>query len=365
MSELPVTLTFGNTEHRGFGGVQVYRSIYTISGTFDLTLSPVWEKMPETFFVAQGERCTLKLGSSTVITGFIDTIQFKLQSTKRWIQVLGRDQTADLVDCSSLRVSRTWQNVSLEMLLKDLLSPFHIPFKILDSTPHLFPVWSIQEESVFDNLSRAASMKGLLLLSHGNGEVVICPPKSGKPKTHLHEKGIVAIERICDEKNRFSFYGSLVPQYGLTGGDTKKLKMIAQAWDREVKRPRPLLISQDGEIRADVAQKRLNWEKRIRRAKSERIILTVLGWTESSGQLWRINEVVSLVVPSLGINGTYLFVGVRFELDSSGQKTRLECEGVHSADIDPTLEAKVINEKKLVESDIFESKRNLPAPWKP
>ncbi len=347
-----VKLLVGGVEHQGWSRVDIHRSIYTASGTFDLTLSPVWEQMPPEFSLYPGEICTLKIGLETVITGFIDSIRQRLDRAERMIEVSGRDKTADIVDCSSLRQSRVWNPASLETIANELLKPFHVPFIHPKNTGPVFPAWSIQEESVFDNLSRAASLRGFLLISDGRGNLVATRPSNTEGSlAFINEKsGVLNCEYNQDYRNRFSQYVTRGPNYGPTEGKEENLRFkIPPEIDSAIKRYRPILISQDGETREQIAKARLKWEARVRRAKSDRVEITLTSWKDHLGKLWDINKLVSLFLPSIGVSGKYLITSVHFTLDSSGTKTHLECESGHSADIDPTLEAKEINFRKALD----------------
>jgi len=347
-----VKLLVGGVLHQGWSRVDIHRSIYTAAGAFDLTLSPVWEQMPLDFALYPGESCTLKIGSETVITGFIDCVRQKLDHSQHILDVSGRDQTADIVDCSSLRQSRVWNPVPLETIADELLKPFGIPFIHPKNTGSVFPSWSIQEESVFDNLSRAASLRGFLLLSDGKGNLVATRPRTNQVSIFIHEKsGVLSCEQTEDFKNRFSKYVTRGLNYGPTEGKEENLRFkIPPVVDSSIKRYRPILISQDGEIREQVAKDRLAWEARVRRAKSNQVDITLTSWKDSLGKLWDINQLVSLSFPGIHVSGKYLITSVHFTLDSSGTKTNLQCESAHSADIDPTLEAKEINFRKALQT---------------
>lgn len=348
-----VKLLVGGIEHHGWSRVNIQKSIYNAAGTFKLTLSPVWESMPPEYTLDQGETCSVKIEDETLITGFIDCINPKVDSSNRTIEVSGRDKTGDIVDCPSLRQSRVWNSALLETIAIDLLRPFGIPFIHPRFTGQVFPTWGIQEESIFDSLSRAASFRGFLLISDGKGNLVATRPKVGPVSCVIDEgSGVLDQERIQDFRNRFSHYVTRGPSYGPTEGKEQNLRFsIPPVFDNEIKRYRPCLISQEGETREEIAQKRLLWEARVRRAKSDRINLTVKGWKNRQGLLWDINQLVRISLPAIQAFGSYLSTRIQFILDSGGTKTNLEFEAAHSADIDPTLEAREINFKKAFDQE--------------
>ncbi len=356
MTDTLVTLTVGNTIHQGWEKVEIRRSLYSLAGTFDLTLSPVWEQMPDHYALYAGENCQIKIGSTPVITGFIDRVTQIIDSSQRSIRVTGRDLTADLVDCSYMGTLRCWQNISLESLVTKFLAPFKIAHYIEGPTGNLFPTWGIETESIFDNLSKAASLRQLLLTTNGKGDLVITKPHTQRLSAFINsQSNVLSAEKSEDYSSRYSHYETRIQNFQAEKLTETNLKVIAKANDEEVKRYRPLLVSQEGEISPEIAKKRIKWERNLRASRSDRVEITLTGWLNRMGHLWDYNQMISISLPAIGVADKYLITGVTFTLDSSGMKTRLECEGLSSASVDPTLESREFNYKRLVEEEIKEN----------
>ena len=67
---------------------------------------------------------------------------------------------------------------------------------------------------------------------------------------------------------------------------------------------------------------RVRWVRNIRRAKSRHVTVTVQGWSANS-KVWEPNELVSVSIPTLGIEGQLLIVSVIQTLDQGGSLTEL------------------------------------------
>lgn len=352
-------LIINGHEFKGWRELSIHRSMEMIAGTFDLTFysdqkntsknklsNELKEDAEPTKIIQPGERCTVQIGDQTVITGFIDGVRHGVNSSGTTLEVYGRDQTADCVDCSSLIQSRVWNQVKLETLSQDLLKPFGISFLHPQDTGPVFPSWSIHEESVFENLVKAASLRGLILISDGKGSLVALRAGMGKlseekPFLEIHEQpGVLDFYVTRDFKNRFSHYQTRGANYGVQSEGVNLQFVVAPVLDSEIKRFRPLLIAQEGETRKPVVQDRLTWEKNKRRAQSEQIQISVLGWRDSQRRLFTPTDFVSLNLPSIGVSGKYLLISSYFTLDDKGPRTHLHLERRLSMTLDPTLQAR-------------------------
>jgi prophage tail gpP-like protein len=99
----------------------------------------------------------------------------------------------------------------------------------------------------------------------------------------------------------------------------------ASAKDVSVTRPgRVLLIRPDKGYNAAEAKRRADWEARIRAAKSEVVSVTVQGWRQPNGKLWRPNMLSWVQAPRMiGVDGDMLISQVEFSVGESGTITQL------------------------------------------
>ncbi|CAM6053542.1 unnamed protein product [Sphagnum tenellum] len=203
-----------------------------------------------------GQLCELSIGDRVVITGFIDTVSELIDKNQHTLTVTGRDKVADLVDCSSLIQSRTRQNVKLVDILDIIEEEFKVPFKIQADTGSPFPAWSIGDESVFDNLARTAALRELMVITDGLGTLVVTKPNSSQPRLVLNKDSqILSIQRTQDHLNRYSYYETRSQSFVETQGKDVHLKVLAKVRDPSVKRYRPTLVQQDGEVVERIAKK--------------------------------------------------------------------------------------------------------------
>ena len=87
------------------------------------------------------------------------------------------------------------------------------------------------------------------------------------------------------------------------------------------KRKRVLYIKQSGNADARACADRAKYEKQSRFAKAHEVTLTVRGWRQTSGALWKPNMIVTYVDPLLGFERDMLVVECEYRVATSGTET--------------------------------------------
>ncbi len=82
-------------------------------------------------------------------------------------------------------------------------------------------------------------------------------------------------------------------------------------------------------------QARANWERNYVFGRATEAEITVVGWRQDDGALWRINQLVSVTCPWLAIDQDLLIAGVAFHLNEGGRITVLRVGPVEGYTPDP------------------------------
>ena len=304
----------------GWVKLRASRSIECLAGTFDLEITERWPNQPTASPIRAGQRCRLYLDEQRVNTGYVDTRSIDFDSGKHTVRVVGRDKTADLIDCSAIYKSGQWHNVKLDQLARDLLKPYDIKVIVATDVGKAFASFSIEEgESVFECLERAARQRAVLLTSDENGDLVIARAGIRKLDVALVEgQNIKAARADFTWKDRYSEY--VVKGQGRLGefGETEHAAPSGKASDEVISRHRPLVVISEIHSSNATAAERATWEKNVRRGRSVRGSITVQGWCDPSGELWRPNTLVPVTSPTLWLdNAEMLIVGCVYTLDET------------------------------------------------
>jgi len=322
-----VTLAIDGVTYSGWTGVRISRSIESIAGEFDLSLTARERLESGRFPLAAGSAITLGVGGETLISGHIDRLSAQYDMRSHVITISGRDRAGDLADCSAIHPTGSWKNTSVEAIAAELAAPFGIAVTARAPTGAPIKRFALQQgETVAAAIERLVRYRGLLVVSTPAGAIELISPASGDPVARLAE-GDAILAGIADHDvtERFSEYRVKGQS---SGDDQVNGRAAAQpagtARDPAVRRYRPLLVI--GEEQSDRASLgiRAAWEASVRAGRAQRITIGLAGWRRGDGQIWTPNVIVEVDAPSLYVRGPMLVAGVTLQLDQNGTIAELE-----------------------------------------
>jgi prophage tail gpP-like protein len=336
-----VELKIDGVYYGGWMTARVTRSIESMAGSFELTVTERWPGQPTATPIKPGARCQVLLDRQPVITGWVDTVSPDYDAGQHSVRVSGRDATCDLVDCSAIHQSGQWHQVTLDQLASDLVAPFGVGLVMQAEPGAAFDSFNIQEgESIFECLERAARLRALLLTSDPEGNLVITRAGADECDVALIEgRNVKAARAEFSWKDRFSEYR--IKGQGRLGGnfddnDALYAAPSATASDENVTRHRPLIVLAEAHGENASFADRAAWESTIRKGRSARASITVQGWS------WRPNTLVTITSPLLWLDrARMLIVGCTYSLDDrSGSLTELAITRPEAFDLIEGGEAK-------------------------
>jgi len=334
-----VTLQVNGVNYGGWQSVGITLGMEQIAGNFELTTTERWPAQPEAWRINPGDACKLLVGSTQVISGYVDDFAPSYDKESHTIKITGRDKTGDLVDCAAVHKSGEWHNASLTRIATDLCVPFGIKVVAVINVGKPFSSFAIWHgETAFECLDRAARMRGVLLVSDGKGNLLLTRTGTNRIATAL-VKG-VNIESASGQfswKDRFSQYvvkGQTAmgkgtwehPVAGEAAADEEPKHFFqtkASVPDKSITRYRPhvtIAYQGDGSTYMD----RATWERNIRVGKGNRVSYTVTGWEHAAG-LWLPNNLVQVQDDYMGYTGDLLISQVRLTLsEQSGSQAQMD-----------------------------------------
>lgn len=338
-----VSLRVEGNRFEGWQSVSIKRSIKAISGAFQLSVTEKWAQDQKPWKIVPGNECVLSVNKEDLITGYVDSVKPSYDKGSRSISISGRDYTGDLVDCSAVHKPGNWANISLLRLAKIICEPFSISVSVADSASAVasipFPNWNLQNETAFESLDRAAKLRGVLLMNDGKGNVLISRAGTEKAKTSLSQgENILSASADFEFKNRFSQYIVKGQAGGLESDNPlPDFSPIGYATDQAIERYRPSIIIAEGSATLSVCKARAQWEATVRAAKGSQLTVTIQGWRQADGSLWKLNQITRVKSPWLGVNQDFLISSLEFKKGSEGTLTVLELERPDAYTPDPTL----------------------------
>jgi len=365
MSE--IVLRIKGKEYGGWTRVNVRKSLYQMTGSFDLETTDTFPGDLKKWDIKMGDACSVSIDKQVIITGYIEDIPISYDATNHSIGFSGRDKTGDLVDCSFTETSKEWNNQKIITIIKALCLPFGITVdidssvtsKVNEKTPT--EQFKINEgETAFDTIFRLCKPKGILPVSYGNGKLVLTGTGTQKTKDILEfGKNILAGSITQSDKERYAEYivkGQGEKTIFNTNADAAQPKGIYQ--DNLILETRPwrkIVIWPDSSCTAGFCKDMAKWEGQNRAGKSRSIDYQVQGWTQSDGKVWPLNSLVKVKDSFLGIDGTvWLIASVNFTIgEGEGTITNLNLVSPDTFKLPP------VNPTKEM-SSIFDSLKLIP-----
>src|SRR6056297_2660353 len=94
---MTITLEVNGIRYGNFTSINVYKSIETISGTFNFSAT---SDDVIVFPIQAGATCKVLVDNTAIITGFVENISVNYDSQSHNLQISGRDKTCDIIDSS-------------------------------------------------------------------------------------------------------------------------------------------------------------------------------------------------------------------------------------------------------------------------
>ena len=327
-------LVTGSKRYGGWKSIRVTRSIESLCGSFALEVSDRWSGDVDPWPIAEGDACRVELNGQVVIDGYVDDREPGGDATGRTLAINGRDRAQDLVDCSLLVLDAstqghrwTYRNLDIAQFARIVAAPHGInvtvqPGLVLPKDPYLV---AHPGETGFEAIKRAAGSANVLVVSDGQGGIVITRAGTSRASGLIEGFNIKAAHAKYSSADRFHTYliSSQPPGTDETSGES--LRVQASATDIGVTRTnRVIVIRPDKGMDTATARRRADWEARIRAAKAASATITVQGWTQQGGELWTPNALVFVSAPKLiGIEGDMLISQVEHTVGEGGTITQI------------------------------------------
>lgn len=317
-----ILLKVNGKVYAGAKSLQVVRQIDAIAGTFSFTYTDRWVWEGQQHTINPGDACTVTLGSSLLLTGYVDDVAADFDKDSHELTVNGRSKTADLVDCSAIKAGGQWSSATLLKIAQDLCGHFGISVIAQVNLGGPLVGFTIQEgESIHECLERAARMRGVLLVASSKGELLLTRAGTTSLGDAKLETGVNILKGSVSrsEKERFTRYtvkGQASGNDDAFGSEAAHIQ--ATVIDNTVSRTRPLVIIAEGDATLANVRQRALWEMNNRRGRSRKAQYTVPGWTYDGTHPWEINKLVRVLDGIGGVGETLLISEVAFARDTSG-----------------------------------------------
>lgn len=330
LSEPLYSLTIAGKKWDFWKEISLSRAIDRMGGEFNvgLVLKPDEGFISETMM--PGLPVQVDIDGETVLDGYIDIVNHRYDASSTSVAVVGRDKTADLIDCAAtVDGPFEFYNLKLEQAIAKIIKPYGIKLTVEADTGKPFSRLAIQPgETAGEFIERACRYRAVLAVSNGIGGLAIIKPADAPSSGQIvygqnAKEGSVTI----DWTSRFSLYVLKGQQEGADGDDAETASSPeGRATDELVTRYRPTVITAEAAGYTQSLQERARWQRNMTRGRSVAGSYTVQGWyaDPENKELWRPNTKVKVTDRNRNIDRELLIVSVRYLRDGSGTRTVLE-----------------------------------------
>lgn len=320
-----ISLLVDGRRYFGWKTVRITRSIESLSGSFSLDALDRWGSLRESWPILEEDQCQVQVSGTNVITGYVDKRSLSISSESRTLNFSGRDKAAALVDCSAIPSAWSFRTLTLLEFSAMLAQPFGVRVSVQPGLRLDVQKFVVSPgETVYESIHRGATAIGVLLVSDGNGGIRITRSGSERASSLVEGQNVLSASVEYDGSERFRRYVLSTQSAATDESFGQSTRVKAEAFDPGVRRSdRVLLIRPDRGYSVAEGRRRADWEARVRAAKADQISVTVQGWTQTDGNLWPVNAICSVRVPSIGVIGDLLISQVEYSISSGGQITTI------------------------------------------
>lgn len=324
--------------YSGWTELRVTRSLERAAADFDIALTERWMGLDEPWRLVPFTPVELLIDDDTLITGYIDAIAPSLSFGNHAVRIAGRSKTADLVDCTPILRGTEFRRSTLPAIARALASPFGVDVVEDADAGAPFALEAFDRgDTAWDTIERLARMRGVLATDDERGRLVLTRAASGRSSGRLVQgENVEDASAELDGSKRFSHYHVLMQQPSAAALDPDaeapgeqpfgrdQPAIEASAADPEVPRYRPRIIRAEGDGGQEDARRRALWAAAVGRGRGMRAAVTVPGWRQPDGRLWKVNELVDVFIPFLQLDHEMVIVEATFTLAmKEGRRTRL------------------------------------------
>ncbi|GBQ69636.1 bacteriophage tail protein [Ameyamaea chiangmaiensis NBRC 103196] len=345
--------------------VQMVVGGYVISGWEQITINCAIDRTPwsaelvlteyqpdpgRTAMIRSGAAASVSVGGKLMITGYVETVQRSVRDGTHFLAVMMKSKSMDLVDCSAKFSTYQMNDTNVLKIMKKVCAFAGIDVIAAsglarDSVPQFNVILTETPFEICDRLTRLAAV---VFYDRPDGNLTVARVGvSGMASGFVEGQNIEAYQDIESTVERHSAITALLQTtYAIrVAPDEKDLRaqmahitIIGPAEDPGITRDRPLLIpceAADGGLA--ITKQRIQWEVNRRYGRSQRVDLTTDSWFDSAGEMWGINRIVPVTIPSAGRQMDMLIASVTFRKGHDGTHADLSLFPPQAFDVEPLV----------------------------
>lgn len=334
-------IRIGGKEYEFKTGFSFTRSLSIMNASFELSVIDPDQEIIETF--RPGGECSVVINGVVLAKVYLDEIG--IDDTNGHVYTYkGRDRAGDLIDCSASFSDGKFErkNITLDAAVKDVLSPFNMPVKVVGDMGPAFKKLSINPgDTVFNFIDQICKYRAVLPLSDGLGGLILTKPGKSKSPGFIkcgEDGNVKSRNGKISHYNRFSTITvkGNADAAELVEADAETLAgSEGKSKDPDIVRARPLILIAEREGYDLDMKERAEWEVRHRRFSGVEMTYTLPGWEAAAGEFWKINTSVPVRDPKANIARDMLIKSVTLSRGPDGTTSQITVAPNEAYDLPP------------------------------
>lgn len=318
MSEL--ILNINKVSYSGFESVHIRKSMLVICGGFAVSTDNFFQGGTSSQEIKMGHRVEIEINEERILSGWIDAMPIIFGRNFDRLEIRGRDNTCDLIDCCWDYAPNEWKNQSAKNLIKTFCAKFNIDVFIDASAQteieNKLETFKANEGiTISELILKICRDVGVLPISTGDGYLTLTKVTTSDYTDDpiivgANAEGGELIQSNLDRYSSYKIKGSGI------GTDNKQLSDFVECSgefsDPIITRERPYLLFSENPSSSFLCRKRAVSEARVRAGLSRAVIYNVDSWVQSSGKPWMINKLVKVEDDFSGIEDTMLIAAIDY-----------------------------------------------------
>ena len=255
---MAISLIVNNKSFEGWKEATIIQSLDGLVGQFNLSIFERLPKYSETRSFKIGDACKVVSNNNLIMEGYIEEVNINYDFEDHAIQISGRDQLCDMVDCSFISKDKKeyeWKELKIKEIIEILVGIFGIVVQI-DSIVEE-EINEIEEnftanpgDTIYELVNKLCRSRAILAVSYGNKKTLTLT-RAGTNKmcddSLILGKNILSGSLQQSSVDRFSLY--VAKGYGEVQENVDQLGVVMNIRSEDVvdaiiasKRRRPLVL---------------------------------------------------------------------------------------------------------------------------
>lgn len=323
----PITVVKDGREYNFWTSASVTQSMDAAAASFSLDITQPNDgkdkRNTQPWAIPAQSKVQILADGQLILTGYVDSYSASYDANSHSVSISGRSKAGQLVDSAILNSKGwLWKDQNPLQIMQNIVEPFGITINSEEALDRVRTLKMPSTGRAFDAIRTLAFRSGVAVISEPDGSIKLT--QSSKRRTGFSITTPLTASMTANFAERASKTIVHGQSHGYDGQGLSAAQVKAEVVDGAVSLYRPRIVAATGDTSGADAKTIAAWHKARALGDSLNVTLTVAGLRDPNGDLWSINTLTQVHLPSLGLSTELMISGVDFTVDgTSGAITTL------------------------------------------